>query len=355
MFERRKIMRKIDVVNLIKNHIENDEESFKMLSYKIANEFSEEGDKELSRLIYSFLSDANSFVPQGDMRKNGFLDFVNVTNLDDLYLPETVMKDVVGVYNAISRKINLNKFLFYGAPGTGKTEAVKLLARKLKRELWVVSIRDLIDSRLGETAKNIHSLFCDINNYQRKNKIVVLFDEIDSIAMNRNDDHDLREMGRATTEFLNGLDCIDPNVVLIGTTNLYENFDKAILRRFNKSIYFSRYKKQDLIDIGMKFYNQICDKIDSVDIDNHLFKKILSSADILPFPGELKNLIYTSIAFSSEKKPCEYYGRFICSIHDNAALSIEYLQLLGFTYREIGKILNKSKSDVGRKINNGKK
>ena len=61
--------------------------------------------------------------------------------------------------NAINKNIGSNKFLFEGAPGTGKTETAKNVARILERELFVVEFETVIDSKLGQTAKNIYSLF----------------------------------------------------------------------------------------------------------------------------------------------------------------------------------------------------
>ncbi len=40
-------------------------------------------------------------------------------------------------------------------------------------------------------------------------------------------------MSRATTSILKGLDNLDDKIVLIATTNLYEHFDKALIRRFD--------------------------------------------------------------------------------------------------------------------------
>lgn len=56
-----------------------------------------------------------------------------------LLLPDCITQDLLGVVNAVGRKMGINKFLFQGAPGTGKTEAVKQLARILNREiLWLI-------------------------------------------------------------------------------------------------------------------------------------------------------------------------------------------------------------------------
>ena len=49
-------------------------------------------------------------------------------NGDPLWLPEDIMQDVLGIVHAVAHNAGINKFLFQGAPGTGKTEAVKQLS-----------------------------------------------------------------------------------------------------------------------------------------------------------------------------------------------------------------------------------
>lgn len=350
-------MKKIDIINLIKAHTSEDDDLFKSISYRFADEFNHNGDTELAKTIYALLSDAYSFLPQSEEkgRKIGFLHYSD-TNKINLYLPDSLMQDLIGIFNAINRKIGINKFLFYGSPGTGKTEAAKILSKKLKRNLWVVSIPDLIDSKLGATSKNISTMFRDINEYPYKNKMIVLFDEIDSLALNRKDSRDLREMARATTELFKGLDSLDPSVILIGTTNLFEDFDKALLRRFNKSINFTRYKQEDLEKIATIFYNDLLGKITNIKPDIKLFAKIVKSYKPLPYPGELKNIIYTSIAFSDPRNPYDYLSRLIVSLsNDENSINEQQLKKKNFTTRDIAKILNKSKSTIGRMLNYAKK
>ena len=92
----------------------------------------------------------------------------------------------------------------------------------------------MIDSKLGQTNKNIASVFAEINMIPYSNKVVILFDEIDVIALDRVNRNDVREMGRVTSTILREFDRLtdlNKEIVIIATTNLYSNFDKALIRR----------------------------------------------------------------------------------------------------------------------------
>ena len=191
----------------------------------------------------------------------------------------------------------MNKFLFQGAPGTGKTETVKQIARILNRELYTVDFSSIVDSKLGQTQKNITTLFKEINGFSQPEKVLILFDEIDAIALDRTNNNDLREMGRATTTVLKGLDNLDERIVLIATTNLFQHFDKAIIRRFDTVICFDRYSKDDLLEISEILLNGFLNKFKFAGRNIRLFKKIVEFMNPILMPGELKNIIKKLFAY----------------------------------------------------------
>ena len=59
-------------------------------------------------------------------------------------------------------------------------------------------------------------------------------------------------MGRVTSTLLKEFDNLNERILLIATTNLYKQFDKALLRRFDYIVDFNRYSKEDLEDAGAK-------------------------------------------------------------------------------------------------------
>ena len=342
-------MKKANVINLIKYYTEDNDSGFRNEAYQIANDFDKSGDFQLSEYIMALLSNANTFVPQMNEKNLMFVKKIE-TNGCSLPLPEEIKSDILGIINATEQGIGVNKFLFQGAPGTGKTETVKHISRILERELFMVDFSLLIDSKLGQTGKNIAQLFDEINSLFLPEKTVILFDEIDALALDRTDSKDLREMGRATTSVLKGLDNLNDKILLIATTNLYKHFDKALVRRFDSVIDFNRYSREDLIDISEIILNNYLSKFKNIARNIRLFKKIISLSDTIPYPGDLKNIIKTSLAFSNPNDEYDYLKRLYTTLCTNSDKDLKTLQSQGFTLREIEILTGVSKSQASREL-----
>ncbi len=345
-------MKKKNVLNLIKYYVENNEASFRNEAYEIAKDFDKNGDYQIAEYIMALLSDVNTFVPQFYESESDFFTKIEVSNTS-LPLPIEIKNDIIGIVNAISKNIGVNKFLFEGAPGTGKTETVKHIARILNRELYQAEFDAIIDSKLGQTSKNINSIFDDINNLPHPEKIIILFDEIDALALDRLNSNDLREMGRATSSLLKELDSLNDKIVFIATTNLYKSFDKAIIRRFDKIINFNRYSQEDLSDIAVSILSEYIEKFPSAVRDIKLFKKIINTLNPIPYPGDLKNLIRTALAFSDLTNEYDYLTRLYETANNvNIKQSIKKLQEQKFSIREIENLTGIPKSTISRGLNN---
>ena len=349
-------MKKQNVLNLIKYHVEKNESAFKNEAITIARYFDSIGDDQLAEYIMGLVAESNLYSPQGKDFESDFLKQIDLRNIEPLNLPVEISEDIKGIINAVNHKVGINKFLFEGFPGTGKTEAVKHIARLLDRILFCVDFENLIDSKLGQTNRNISKVFNEINMLPNSSKIVVLFDEIDVIALDRVNSHDVREMGRVTSTILRELDRLtdlNKEIVIIATTNLFSHFDKALIRRFDAVINFNRYNKEDLIEVGEYYLSSFIRNFKNAAKDMRLFKKILSVAEILPQPGELKNIIKTSLAFSTLDSEYDYLKRLYNSLIGNLdATDINELYEKGFTLREIEKLKGEPKSTVARKLNN---
>lgn len=98
------------------------------------------------------ISTTNYYIPQNNYNNLIFLKKIDYKN-KTLLLPDSIKEDILGIVRAANGKISISKVLFYGAPGTGKTESAYQIARLLDRDLLSVNMEDLIDSHLGQTSK----------------------------------------------------------------------------------------------------------------------------------------------------------------------------------------------------------
>lgn len=345
-------MKKKNVINLIKYHTENKEQEFRDEAYEIAQDFLKSGDDELARYIMAILSKANVFTPQS---VDGTSDFFrkNSNYSDTFKLPHSIEKDIFGIINAIRHGADVNKFLFVGNPGTGKTEACKQIARILNRELYFVQFDEIVDSKLGQTSKNIIKLFDDINALKNPNETIILFDELDAISLDRINSNDLREMGRVTSTLLRMLDSLDKRIILFATTNLFDKFDKAIIRRFDYVVNFNDYSREELIEVANSILVNELNKYKGLKEDTKLANKIFNLYKEIPYPGDLNNIIRSTIAFSDFSKPYGYLaGLYQKIVGEEVSDDLKKLKEQGFSVREIEKLTGISKSSVSRGIIN---
>lgn len=133
--------------------------------------------------------------------------------------------------------------LFYGTPGTGKTETVYQLARRTGRDLMVVDVSQIKSCWIGESEKNIKGAFNRYRSYVRQSERapILLFNEADAVL-------GIRQEGaqRAVEKMENSIQNIilqemeQLDGILIATTNLTQNLDRAFERRFLYKIEFEK-------------------------------------------------------------------------------------------------------------------
>ena len=133
--------------------------------------------------------------------------------------------------------------LFYGAPGTGKTETVLQLARQTGRDIMQVDIAGLRDKYVGESEKNIKAVFTRYRNICKNAEVlpILFFNEADAILGKRTEhvDSSVAKMDNAMQNIiLQELEDLDG--IFIATTNLTANLDTAFERRFLFKIEFHK-------------------------------------------------------------------------------------------------------------------
>ena len=121
--------------------------------------------------------------------------------------------------------------LFYGSPGTGKTLLAKAVASAANAELFVVSAADIGTKYYGESERLMKEVFNRANDRVAKGKKVVLFfDELDSLAPSRDDAHEAtRKVVATLLQNMDGMGA-NPNVTIIAATNRPQDIDPALKR-----------------------------------------------------------------------------------------------------------------------------
>lgn len=160
-----------------------------------------------------------------------------------------VLKDILysDNYNDVVQRLenaNLSKgiaILFYGVPGTGKTETVYQLAKQTGRNIKMVNISETKSKWFGESEKLIKKVFDDYRKIEGRSDVtpILLFNEADAIFGTRgrigrfNIDQTQNAIQNIILQELENF-----TGILIATTNMTENFDKAFDRRFLYKINF---------------------------------------------------------------------------------------------------------------------
>ena len=133
--------------------------------------------------------------------------------------------------------------LFYGSPGTGKTETVNQLARRTGRDVLMVDVTQIKSCWVGESEQNIKALFDRYRKCVKEMEVapILLFNEADAVLGIRQEgaqkavdkmENSIQNIILQEMETLEG--------IMIATTNLTCNLDKAFERRFIYKIEFER-------------------------------------------------------------------------------------------------------------------
>ena len=163
--------------------------------------------------------------------------------------------DAEGIAGSIS-------LLIYGPPGTGKSRLARHIARELGLELYVARLDGLISSFLGTTSKNIRALF----DFAAKTPCILFLDEFDAIAKLRGDSQELGELKRVVNSFIQNLDALGPQSIVLAATNHQELLDSAVWRRFGYRLELGF----PTADIRAQMWSQFLQSLDFDDRDVEL-------------------------------------------------------------------------------------
>ncbi|WP_457744517.1 ATP-binding protein [Sulfurimonas sp.] len=192
------------------------------------------------------------------------------TSLDDVVLNEKTKetlenlmkqmdKDVVSrlvKWGIKDKKSGIDaRIIFYGAAGTGKTMTAYSLAKSLKRQVLAFDCSKILSMYVGESEKNVRKIFDTFYELSAKTKTepILLLNEADQFLGARSSgnitgsDQMHNQMQNIFLEQIENF-----KGMLIATTNLLENIDKAFSRRFNYKIEFKKPNKEQRLELWKK-------------------------------------------------------------------------------------------------------
>lgn len=199
------------------------------------NESADAGDRE--RLPAGDLpADAQAAEPEQPTTK-----FADVGGMDQVK-EEVRMKIILPLqqpelFKAYGKKIG-GGILMYGPPGCGKTFLARATAGEVNASFLAVGISDVLDMWIGQSEKNLHSIFEQARSHR---PCVLFFDEVDALGANRTDM--LKSGGRQIiNQFLSELDGVastNEGVLILAATNAPWHLDPAFRRpgRFDRILF----------------------------------------------------------------------------------------------------------------------
>ena len=224
----------------------------------IASEFDGEKSASLSQKTARelFHSYPNLLKPEND--RSGLIDYKSLKNKNLLFCSE--LQEQLDLLEEIMKPAKFRSYcmqlkrnglssgitaVFSGEPGTGKTEEVYQLARRTKRSIMMVDLSQMRSKWFGESEKRVKQVFDDYEAIRKTSLVepILFINEADGLLTRRIDLSASNEASdRVTNTMQNVLLQALENFegILIATTNLTGNLDRAYERRFSFRLNFPR-------------------------------------------------------------------------------------------------------------------
>lgn len=239
---------------LVRSIKDNDERRFYRIALQIAASATKKGQaryaSDLTELIENGLKAFNkeNIPPKLAEPKGELADLMYVVypekRLSGLMLSgelEAKVKRIIFEQNQRGKLLShslkpKSKILLAGDPGTGKTLTASVLASELKTPLFVIKFEGLISRYLGETAAKLRLIF----DHMHEKRGVYFFDEFDAIGTQRDVENDVGEARRIVSSFLQFIEQDNSNSLIVAATNHKKHLDKALFRRFDDILIYSK-------------------------------------------------------------------------------------------------------------------
>jgi SpoVK/Ycf46/Vps4 family AAA+-type ATPase len=141
------------------------------------------------------------------------------------------------LYKAYGKPIG-GGILMYGPPGCGKTYLARATAGEIKAAFISVGINDVLDMWIGNSERNLHSLFEQARDHK---PCVLFFDEVDALGASRSDmrQHAGRQLINQFLSEMDGVKASNEGVLILAATNAPWHLDSAFRRpgRFDRVLF----------------------------------------------------------------------------------------------------------------------
>jgi len=206
------------------------------------------------------------------------------TTLDDVVLHPKTRETLDNVIQQVDKKVFKKlkawgikdkrkgidaRIIFYGVAGTGKTMTAVSLAKTLKRPILSFDCSKILSMYVGESEKNVRKIFDDFKDLSKKAKVepILLLNEADQFLSSRSEGAGSsadKMHNQMQNIFLEQIEKFEG--ILIATTNLLGNIDKAFSRRFNYKIEFKKPNKKQRLRLWQVMLPEGADYGESFDI-----------------------------------------------------------------------------------------
>lgn len=232
-------VKKATIPILESNTAKKDERFCKQILAKLQNE----------PMIIQLPANISSFATMEDVSRTFIKERYFLSEREKLLYIEIEKADKVGGRLAEKRIHHLNSTLLYGESGTGKTTFGRFVAYTLGVPFLYLNFSHLISSSLGQTGKNIQSVF----DFVRQQRCVFMLDELDAIGTERGDRNDVGEISRIVITLMQSLELLGNDIIVLAATNRYDIIDKAVKRRFTRNHEIERLYSEERILLGKEY------------------------------------------------------------------------------------------------------
>ena len=253
------------IKNLIKAHLDQNDERFKTVILQIAASEAKQGHETVAREIKQYadkLAHSKRNIVKMNSVNSMFLATIPTGKLNDLIVSEELQERIQRILQEYRSKnklrqygyCNRRKILLEGYPGAGKTFTASVIASELEMPLYIVQMDKVVTKFMGETSAKLRQIFDSVDTVTG----VYLFDEFDAIGADRSLDNEVGEARRILNSFLQFIEQDESDSIIVAATNNQKILDQALFRRFDDVLHYSMPSEREIVrlfDLKLGIYS----------------------------------------------------------------------------------------------------